>query len=53
MPIFTNTIPTSIQPQIGNILGKGEQFEGTTKSNIEGEGDPKSNLEKLKQATKN
>ena len=50
MPIFTNTIPTSLQPGVGNILGKGKQFEGTTKSGIEGEGDPKSNLEKLKQA---
>jgi len=50
MPIFTNTIPTSIQPQIGNILGSGEKFEGTTKAGVEGQVDPESNLAKLRQA---
>ena len=50
IPIFTNTIPTSLQPGVGNILGTGKKFEGTTKAGVEGEGDPKSNLEKLKQA---
>ena len=50
MPIFTNTIPTSRQSQIGNIFGKGEQFEATTKSGIEGEVDPESNLAKLRKA---
>ena len=50
IPIFTNTIPTSLQPGVGNILGKGKQFEGTTKSGIEGEVDPESNLAKLRKA---
>jgi len=50
MPIFTNTIPTSLQPQIGNILGSGENFEGTTKAGVEGQVDPKTNLQKLKEA---
>ena len=50
MPIFTNTIPTSLQPGVGNILGSGEKFEGTTKAGVEGQVNPKSNLAKLRQA---
>ena len=50
IPIFTNTIPTSRQSQIGNIFGSDEKFEGTTKAGIEGEVDPESNLAKLRKA---
>ena len=50
MPIFTNTIPTSRQSQIGNIFGSDEKFEGITKAGIEGQVDPKTNLQKLKEA---
>ena len=50
MPIFTNTLPTSRQSQIGNIFGSGEKFEGTTKAGIEGQVDPESNLAKLRKA---